>query len=57
MSAEARKSYGGSCTLLILGLIALYGGAQWLLILIPAALLICFSCPHRFGSTRSSTRN
>jgi hypothetical protein len=53
MSAEARKSYGGSCTLLILGLIALYGGAQWLLILIPAALLIWFSCPHRFGSTRN----
>jgi hypothetical protein len=57
MSADAKKSYGLSCTLLLFGLIAVYGGAQWLLILIPAALLIWFTCPGRFNSTRNLTRN
>jgi hypothetical protein len=53
MSAEAKKSYAWSCSLLVLGMIALYGGANWLLILIPLALLIWFSCPARFSGSRN----
>ena len=40
MSAEAKKSYGSTLVLLILGVLALYGGSVWLLVLIPAAVLV-----------------
>jgi len=53
MSAEAKHSYGWSCTLLILGLIALYGGTPWLLFVIPAAVVLWLSCPGRIGNTRN----
>ncbi len=39
MSAEAKKGYGSTMILLILGVLALYGGALWLLLLIPAAVV------------------
>jgi hypothetical protein len=40
MSTESKKGYGLTFVLIILGLFALYGGAQWLMVLIPAALLV-----------------
>jgi hypothetical protein len=53
MSAEARKSYGWTCILLLLGLIAFYGGAPWLLVVIPAAIVLWLSCPNGIGNTRN----
>jgi len=43
MSAEAKKSYGSTLALLMLGLLALYGGTSWLLVLIPAAVLVWYA--------------
>ncbi len=40
MSAEAKKSYGSTLVLLMLGVLAFYGGSTWLLVLIPAAVLV-----------------
>ena len=40
MSAEAKKGYGSTLLLLLLGVLALYGGSTWLLVLIPAAVLV-----------------
>jgi hypothetical protein len=42
MSADAKKSYGSTMLLIALGLLALYGGARWLLLLIPAAVLVWY---------------
>ena len=43
MSADAKKEYGSTMVLIILGVLALYGGARWLLVLIPAAILIWYA--------------
>ena len=40
MSADAKKSYGSTLILFVLGVLALYAGARWLVILIPAAVLV-----------------
>ncbi len=40
MSVEAKKGYGSTLVLLLLGLLAFYGGSAWLLVLIPAAVLV-----------------
>jgi hypothetical protein len=43
MSADAKKGYGLTLALIVFGLLALYGGAQWLMILIPAAFLVWYA--------------
>ncbi len=43
MSADAKKGYGLTMVLLILGVLALYAGARWLLLLIPAAALVWYA--------------
>jgi hypothetical protein len=40
MSAEAKKSYASTLALLTLGVLAFCGGASWLLVLVPAAVLV-----------------
>ncbi len=40
MSAEAKKGYGSTLVLLLLGALAFYGGSTWLLVLIPPAVLV-----------------
>jgi hypothetical protein len=40
MSAEEKTEYGSTMALIVLGVLALYGGVIWLLLLIPAAVLI-----------------
>ncbi len=40
MSAESKKGYGSTLVLIMLGVLALYSGAQWLMVLIPAALFV-----------------
>ncbi len=53
MSASEKKGYGSTILLMILGLLAFYGGAQWLLILIPAALLIWYAAKPVFRRSRN----
>jgi hypothetical protein len=43
ISADAKKSYGSTMVLMVLGLLALYGGARWLLALIPVALVVWYA--------------
>ena len=43
MSADAKKGYGSTVVLMILGILALYGGASWLLALIPVAILVWYA--------------
>jgi hypothetical protein len=40
MSADTKKGYGSTIALLIFGVLTLYGGTRWLLVLIPAAMLV-----------------
>jgi hypothetical protein len=39
-SKEIKKGYGLTLVLLMFGVLAFYGGASWLLVLIPAAVLV-----------------
>jgi hypothetical protein len=43
MSANSKKSMGWTVVLIILGVAALFGGTEWLALLIPAALLVWYS--------------
>lgn len=43
MSADKRKGYGSTLALIVLGVLALYGGVHWLMILIPAAFLVWYA--------------
>jgi hypothetical protein len=40
MSRESKKSVSWTIVLVLLGLFAFYGSTRWLLVLIPAALMI-----------------
>jgi hypothetical protein len=40
MSRESKKSVSWTIVLVLLGLLAFYGGTGWLLVLVPAALVI-----------------
>ena len=53
MSAEAKKNYGSTLVLLALGVLALYGGANWLVVLVPVAVLVWYAA----GSAWKTHRN
>jgi hypothetical protein len=53
MSADAKKSTSVTVILVLLGLVALFGGARWLALLIPAALLVWYGA----GSALRTGRN
>jgi hypothetical protein len=40
MSVEAKKGYGSTLLLLLLGVLALHFGASWLPVLIPVATIV-----------------
>jgi hypothetical protein len=42
MSANAKKSMGGTIVLVMFGVVALIGGVKWLPLLIPAAMLVWY---------------
>ena len=42
MSANSKKSLGSTILLIVLGVAALVGGAKWLVLLVPAALLVWY---------------
>jgi hypothetical protein len=39
---SSRKSIGGTMVLILLGLAAFFGGAKWLVALIPAVMLVWY---------------
>jgi hypothetical protein len=53
MSADSKKSTGATLIFILLGLAALFGGAGWLTLLIPAAVLVWYSA----GSVWRTGRN
>jgi hypothetical protein len=54
MSAETKKSYASTMILIGLGVLALYVGAEWLMLLIPAAILAWYSaCRAPLRNNRS----
>jgi len=55
MSADARKGYGSTMILMILGVLALYGDTRWLLALIPVALMVWYAAPPPRYSGRTGT--
>ncbi|HUA14301.1 MAG TPA: hypothetical protein VMG31_03320 [Verrucomicrobiae bacterium] len=56
MSAEMKTSYGSTAVLLLLGVLALYAGAAWLPVLIPAAVLVWYG-GSRLRALQGSGRN
>jgi hypothetical protein len=57
VNADAKKGYGSTLALMLLGVLALYGGAQWLMALVPAAIVIYFVTGYaRFGIGRNGRR-
>lgn len=53
MSANYKKSVGWGVVLVLLGLLAMVGGDESLLILVPAALLVWYSVRPVLGSGRN----
>jgi hypothetical protein len=56
-NASSRKSMGWMTVLILFGLVALFGGERWLVLLIPAATLVWFGAGSALRSGRSSSRN
>lgn len=46
MSAQAKKSYSSTLALVLLGVLAMYAGVAWLVVLVPAAVAIWYSVPR-----------
>jgi len=53
MSADSKKSMGWALVLIALGVVALIGGAKWLVLLIPAAMMIWFVAHPMLRSGRN----
>jgi hypothetical protein len=53
MSAQSKKSTGGTVILILLGMAALVGGVRWLTLLVPAAVLVWYGV----GSALRTGRN
>ena len=45
MSANTKNSMGRTLALTLLGLLALLAGVKWLVVLVPAAMLVWFGAP------------
>jgi hypothetical protein len=53
MSADAKKNYGLTLVLFALGILAVYAGAKWLLLLIPAAVLVWYAAAPKLRRGRN----
>lgn len=53
MSKNTKKSMGSTSILILLGLIALFAGEKWLLLLIPAAMLVWYRARPALRSGRN----
>lgn len=57
MSVEAKKSYGSTLLLFTLGILALYAGTMWLLVLVPAAVLVWYAATQGASHPGKLTRS
>ena len=53
MSANTKKSMGGTIALILFGIGALLGGVKWLVLLIPAAAVVWYSAGPRLRRGRN----
>jgi hypothetical protein len=53
MSANSKKSMGSTAALILLGMLALYGGEKWLSLLVPAAVLVWYAAQPILRSGRN----
>jgi hypothetical protein len=53
MSTEAKRGYGSTLALLLCGVLAFCLGARWLVLLIPAAMLIWYGAGPMLRSGRN----
>jgi low affinity Fe/Cu permease len=53
MSINSKKSMGWTGVLILLGLVALFGGEKWLVVLIPAAMLVWYGAGPLVRGTRN----
>ena len=53
MSANSKKSLGGTTLLILLGMAVLIAGAKWLTVLIPAAVLVWYAAKPRLRTGRN----
>jgi hypothetical protein len=54
MSADAKKGYGSTMVLVILGMLAFYGDTGWLWVLVPAAGFVWYAAAGAIsGRSRS----
>lgn len=49
MSWQRKKSLGGAAALMLLGTAAIFGGAKWLALVIPLALLVYSSIERSYN--------
>jgi len=53
MSANSKKSMGWTGVLVLLGVVALFGGVKWLVVLIPAAMMVWYGVGPALWSGRN----
>lgn len=53
MTVNSKKSWGWTIALIQLGLVALFGGEKWLVLLIPAAMFVCYAAGPMLRSGRN----
>jgi hypothetical protein len=53
MSRDSKKSVGWTTVLILLGLAALFAGQKWLVLLIPAAILVWYGAGPGLRSGRN----
>jgi len=53
MSADGKKSMTGTLLLVGLGVIAVFAGVKWLVLLVPAATLVWYSAKTRLDGGRN----
>jgi hypothetical protein len=53
MSADSKTSMGLMAVLIFLGIAALYGGSEWLTVLVPAAVLVWYVAKPRLATGRN----
>jgi len=53
MSMNSKKSMGWMALLIVFGLISLFGGVQWLVVLIPAAMMVWYGVGPALRSGRN----
>ena len=53
MSAIAKKSMSATVALILFGMLALFAGEKWLVVLIPAAVLVWYGAAPKLRSGRN----